>query len=276
MFPRNLLLAAVCAAALAPTGAAQADTQTFDLPTANLGIFGLQISLDYLAPPLGTIVGARAVLDYTSSGFDAAQLEILVQAPTDALPIWSITGSDLGWSGAGSFQADISSHVLDGIIDLGDPAPGGSLFLVVVRTTGGGPLGGQLTASSIQVDIDPWIDLGSSLPGTGGLTPILDPTATLSPDSPFQLDVSGALPGTTAFVVLGVTALAAPFKGGMLVPNPDVVVPQPVGPGGSLSVPARWPTGVPGGISIYVQAWMDDPGGVAGFAATNAVRAVTP
>jgi hypothetical protein len=275
MSPRTLVLAAALAAAAPQLASAQAETHGFDLPTADLAIFGLQISLDYLAPPVGTIVETRADLQYTSGGLDAAQLEFLVQAPTQSVPIWTFTGADLGWSGTGSFQADISTSALDGIIDLGDPAPGASLFLVVIRTTTGVPLNGQLAASSIQVDIDPWIDLDHGLAGTGGLVPALDPTASLAQGSPFQLDLVDALPGSTAFVVLGLSPLSAPFKGGVLVPHPDLFVPVPVGPGGSLSLSATWPGGVPGGLSIYLQCWIQDPGGPAGLAASNAVRATT-
>jgi hypothetical protein len=160
---RSVLLAAACISTALPTAAAQAETESFLLPSANLAIFGLQLSLDYLAPPTGTIVETRAVLQYTSGGLDAAQLEILVQAPSDGVPIWILRGSDLGWSGTGTFQANVGTHALNGSIDLGDPAPDASLFLVVLRTTNGSALNGQLTASSILVDIDPWIDLGHGL-----------------------------------------------------------------------------------------------------------------
>jgi len=74
---------------------AQAATQQFNLPTQNLAIFGVQFQADFLAPPAGTIVEARAELHYTTTTLDAADLLISLQAPSSGVPIWQVTGASL-------------------------------------------------------------------------------------------------------------------------------------------------------------------------------------
>jgi hypothetical protein len=50
----------------------------------------------------------------------------------------------------------------------------------------------------------------------------------------------------------------------------------PTGPAGQLALNGVWPVGLPPGFSLYMQDWVVDPGGPAGLAASNALRAVTP
>jgi hypothetical protein len=45
---------------------------------------------------------------------------------------------------------------------------------------------------------------------------------------------------------------------------------------GALDTPAAWPTGVPIGFEFWVQHWITDAGGPAGFAASNGLAALTP
>jgi len=53
------------------------------------------------------------------------------------------------------------------------------------------------------------------------------------------------------------------------VPVPAVVVPLLTNAQGLIVVKAHWPAGVPAGTPIFLQAWMADASGPAGFAATN-------
>lgn len=140
----------------AVAGARCADTHVFDVTGANLAIFGVQYSADYLGPAEGTITGARAELRYQSGGsLDPADLIFQFQAPSDGVPVWQFTGADLGWSGTGTFQASISTDELDGVIDLGDPPPDFSLFLLVISAADFQPLAGQFINSSFEVDVVP-------------------------------------------------------------------------------------------------------------------------
>ena len=121
-------------------------------------------------------------------------------------------------------------------------------------------------------------DLGQGLAGTHG-TPALTGEGTLLPHTPLALTLGGALENTTAWLVLGFAELGAPFKGGTLVPDPSppaLIVALPTGPAGALALPGSWPAGIPSGFSLYAQAWVQDPAGPVGFAASNAVHGTVP
>jgi hypothetical protein len=89
--------------------------------------------LRFIGPDAGIITNTRLVITFTTlDGFDAANLTILLAGhviPEDPDGgYWFITGADLGWSGQGTFSADVSTHMLDGelvpgawLFDLGSP-----------------------------------------------------------------------------------------------------------------------------------------------------------
>lgn len=119
-----------------------------------------------------------------------------------------------------------------------------------------------------------WFDIGSSLPGALG-PPLMVGCGTLEPGTMLRLTLGNALPGSTAWFVVGASALNAPFKGGMLVPFPDLFIGLPT-TASLLHLPATWPSNVPGGFSVFVQAWVVDASGPAGFTASNALRGDVP
>jgi hypothetical protein len=121
-----------------------------------------------------------------------------------------------------------------------------------------------------------WQDAGGALAGTHG-PPALDGQGTLVAGAPGALTLSGALPAAATHLVIGFTAVHAPFKGGVLVPAPQLVVSGlPVGGTGGFVLPFTWPAGVPPDFPTWLQCWIADPAGPAGFAASNAVLALTP
>jgi endonuclease/exonuclease/phosphatase family metal-dependent hydrolase len=123
---------------------------------------------------------------------------------------------------------------------------------------------------------DPWVDLGQGLAGSSGV-PVLVGSGALAGGDPVGLDLSSALAGSSAHLVLGLSAINASFKGGTLVPDPAVVVyGLPVDGAGELDVSGTWPAGVPAGAEIYCQYWIVDPAAIVGFAASNAVVGTTP
>jgi hypothetical protein len=67
----------------------------------------------------------------------------------------------------------------------------------------------------------------------------------------------------------------APFKGGVLVPQPTLLVVLPTAFGG-LTLSQSMPPGLPSGTSIVLQLWAPDAGGPAGACATNALDMITP
>ena len=123
---------------------------------------------------------------------------------------------------------------------------------------------------------EPWTNLGLGLAGALG-EPALSGAGTLVAGSPGFLRVLGALPSAPGALFVGFSALGAPFKGGTLVPTPNLVLNLTTSPGGSLLLPwSHWPAGLPGFSHIWFQAWIADPTAPAGAAASNALLATTP
>ena len=122
----------------------------------------------------------------------------------------------------------------------------------------------------------PWTNLGQGLAGTLGV-PKLAGTGWLVPGNATTLALTRAKPSSTAAMIIGLSQLSAPFKGGVLVPFPNFLVTGlPVSASGTLTLTATWPAGVPGGLTLYFQEWIVDPAAVAGLSATNALAASTP
>lgn len=84
---------------------------------------GTTTQLRFLGPTQGTITNSRLFVTFTpAANFDASTLVINIFARTPNSPSfgdWTITGSDLGWEGAGPFTASLSTHDLDGALVAG-------------------------------------------------------------------------------------------------------------------------------------------------------------
>jgi hypothetical protein len=134
----------------------------------------------------------------------------------------------------------------------------GKLGVLINRTTG------------------PWTDLGAGLPGSQGL-PGLSAQGSLEPSSPISLAIMHGPALGTATLIIGGSALGAPFKGGTLVPFPNLLIfGLPLDAKGSFTASGTWFGQLPSGTATWFQAWMHDPAGPAGWSATNAVLGVTP
>jgi len=119
----------------------------------------------------------------------------------------------------------------------------------------------------------PFEDLGCEL--AGDFSPALDGTGDPSPGGSFTLEFTGMPPGTTGTMFVGVAELKAPFKGGFLVPVPNLPVSIPT-VFGSLSLPATMPATIPPGTGIWLQAWFPDAGGPQGISGTNGLKINVP
>lgn len=121
-----------------------------------------------------------------------------------------------------------------------------------------------------------WEDVGWPLPGTAG-PPTLTGSGLLLGNDPVSLTLASARPNASAWLITGLSGLFAPFKGGTLVPNPDLVMgPFATGASGQLVLSDTWPAGVPELVTGWFQMWIQDPVGPAGFAASNGVTCLTP
>lgn len=137
----------------------------------------------------------------------------------------------------------------------------------------GVPLG---TFTFTRTDSPPaWSDLGGGLAGSTG-TPTLAGGGQLIDGQTVTLDAAVALPLAPAFLIFGSSQLSAPFKGGTLVPTPELILAGlSMAADGSLSLSSAWPSGVPAGIPLVVQLWVSDSGAPVGYAASNGVCAVS-
>lgn len=120
----------------------------------------------------------------------------------------------------------------------------------------------------------PWKLVGTGLAGSHGV-PALHGSGTLVPGEPITLSLTRALPGALALLVVGTTQLAAPCKGGVIVPFPSAVLLWPTDGNGEASITDIVPADVPPHSQLWLQAWIADAG-PQGLAATNGVCGTVP
>ncbi|MHC5212663.1 MAG: hypothetical protein ACYTG2_18270 [Planctomycetota bacterium] len=188
---------------------------------------------------------------------------IVAPPPPEPPALAALLSMGLDAGGSGFFSAtDVTLGTMD--VDLGGIFGVQTVTITKVHITG-------------SLTIHPaWFDLGAGLAGTSG-TPVLTGDGALAGGDPISVTLSGALPNSSATLIIGFSQLGAPFKGGTLVPNPDLLIlGLPTGPLGELALAGVWPVGLPPGLSLFMQEWVVDAGGPAGLAATNGLRAVTP
>jgi hypothetical protein len=125
------------------------------------------------------------------------------------------------------------------------------------------------------VPIGTWLDLGQGLAGSSGM-PSLDGSGELLPSTVVSLNLANGRAFSTSTLVVGVSNIIAPFKGGVIVPHPDLLFAQTTDFFGKASFGGLWPAGIPSGFTIYFQYWIVDAAGPQGFAASNAVSGTTP
>jgi hypothetical protein len=120
----------------------------------------------------------------------------------------------------------------------------------------------------------PWVNVGQGLAGTAGV-PMFVGSGTLEPGETISLELHGGKPSATTFLVAGAPAINAPFKGGVMVPAPSLLLVLATNGAGEFAGSGPWP-GAPAGLTIWFQAWIVDAAAVQGFAASNALGATAP
>jgi len=120
-----------------------------------------------------------------------------------------------------------------------------------------------------------WKDLGHALDGVHG-APLLIGSGPLTAGSSVALTLTHGKPVAPAALIVGLSAIDAPFKGGVLVPGLDLIAMLGTDPAGAIAFSATWPDGLPGGLGLWMQWWISDAAGPLGFAASNALLATTP
>ena len=177
-----------------------------------------------------------------------------------------------------------SGNNVDGIYGIavdpsGDPYIAGVTSGADFPTTPGS-LGSVMTGADTmfvtKFDLPPWFELSHALAGAGGIKPRLQGVGTLQPLSPGSLKLTDAHPLAPCWLILGLSAIDAPTKGGMLVPSPDVLIPAATDAQGKLTLPwTTWPAGVPLNTKVWFQCWIADPQAIDGYAVSDAIEGVT-
>ena len=120
-----------------------------------------------------------------------------------------------------------------------------------------------------------WTHRGGSSPGAAG-HPILTADGELDGNDKVTLELQRAAPSSPVFLVIGLSALDAPFHDGVLVPEAGVVIGGLLtNAEGALILSGRWPT-LPFGTTVYLQEWIADASAATGFAGSNGVAALVP
>ncbi len=128
----------------------------------------------------------------------------------------------------------------------------------------------------LDVDDDPWVDLGGASVGIAG-EPLLDVTGDLTTGSTLTLDVSNAPSGALMVGWLSFTSVPLDFFGGTIYANPQSVQIVRIADGaGNWSTPLNWPPGVAPGIDLFLQFLVQDASVPDGITLSNAMMAVTP
>jgi hypothetical protein len=145
------------------------------------------------------------------------------------------------------------------------------------ETFNGGTLGGaDGYVARMLLGPLPWGYLGGAIAGTAG-TPLLAGSGDLIGGQPVTLTLSAAKALTPVTLIIGLSILDAPFKSGVLVPNPTFLIfGLPTNAHGTLALSTTWPSGLPSGFTFYTQYWIPDAAGPAGFAASNGLSGTTP
>jgi hypothetical protein len=120
--------------------------------------------------------------------------------------------------------------------------------------------------------VRPWTSLPGALAGTGG-APSLSGNGTLTAGEAVEVRLTEAAPHRPGRLVLGLQVLLAPFKGGVLYAMPLVAPGFATDSAGSATWSGTWPSGLPPGQGIFLQAWLLDASGPQGCSASNALLA---
>ncbi len=162
------------------------------------------------------------------------------------------------------------------VLVLGDREPDGSMDVVFTAWLEDPVTSDLLTTLFVVSYEDHFTDEGFALAGVQG-EPSLQITGFLEGGDDITLTLKDGVPSGTATLFVGVSPFFAAFKGGTLVPFPDLVVGGlPLDVDGNLVVGGLWPDGVPGGVSVYFQYWLPDVAAIFGASASNAISLLTP
>lgn len=221
------------------------------LPNDGLGGFGAAAGLE----PTGfDLAWSMACGDVTGDGLLDAVL-------TGSTPAAGTLSAVLAGTGAGGFELDSQfGSATGGGGRLGDFNGDGWLDLLTVDH------GEGLTL--LLNRRGPWDEHGHGLSGARGKPRQIGVGA---PEAGASLGVllHDAARLSPAFTVLGLSAALLPYRGGVMVPTPELVQGPLLTDGeGDLALVGGWPSPPPG-ATLWIQVWILDPAGPWGWSASN-------
>ncbi|HTE06425.1 MAG TPA: lamin tail domain-containing protein [Planctomycetota bacterium] len=118
--------------------------------------------------------------------------------------------------------------------------------------------------------------VGPGLAGSAGVPQLLG-SGLMVTGKTITLALTGGLPAGSAALVIGLGNVSAPFKGGVLVPSPNLLLAGlPLDGAGALALVTAWPAGIPSAVTLYYQDWIADAAAIHGFSSSNGVSGKTP
>lgn len=132
---------------------------------------------------------------------------------------------------------------------------------------------GTTWASVLPAGPSPWTDFGFAKPGYLG-APHLVGSGPLTGNSTNTLLLTNAYPSALVVQGLGLAAINAPYLGGILVPDPVLIFAFASDAAGTATWPLFVPAGLPAGLPLVMQQWIQDPMATYGWSASNGVRAL--
>lgn len=206
---------------------------------------------------------------------------------------------------AGAFGASVAGGVDldgDGVLDVAVGAPlaqigPGRGLVQVLSASDAAPLHviraqsmedlGSAIACVPDIDGDGLPDVLAGAPAGAGKVlmvtgldgpgqPVLSGTGLVTAGEPTSIALGPFPPNGTVFLVIGLQAVDAPLKGGILVPDPQFVLPMPADSQGDVAASWLWPAGIPSGTTLYLQGWSKSAAGAPPWLASNALSITAP
>lgn len=178
------------------------------------------------------------------------------------------TGYYIGAIGTSATTGVWSQHYLDFL------APPNVRYLVLdPRTDDNNYIGvDDLSLQPSPTGNGRFIGYGNALAGSNGL-PVLAGTGTIAPGQTITLTMTGGLANALGVQVVGFLAGYMSVLGGVIVPNPDVVLVTVTDGNGAMSLSVPWPA-QPLMLGAYFQFGVFDPSAIAGVSMSNAIQAL--
>lgn len=224
---------------------------------------------------MGVIGNANSMVD----GIEAVHFSYDVPVIEVAYTVFVANNGD-----ADGFVGEAFIEAFSGATSLGVVGTNDTGWKYINQMFGGVPI----TAFTVRADnegcridtttctVDPWAVVGPGLAGTQGMG-VLKGSGLLTPNSAMTVRATKLLQNHVGAVIFGFSLISAPFKGGVLGPNPDAIFAGlPTGAQGVIQLTGTYPPGVPSGTTFYTQVWWTDAAGVLGFAATNSLSGTNP